>query len=79
MGMARFTGSDDGGYIMASGRLWLWSQELEQSPSQLPKHQEKRIEYSGTVNLMGRGFIFQGDGSIGSLNLGRTNAAYRNL
>ena len=79
MGMARFTGLDDGGYIMVSGRLWLWAQELEQSPAQLPKQREKRIEYSGTVNMMGSGSIFQGDGNIGSLNLGRTDAAYRNM
>jgi hypothetical protein len=79
MGMARFARLDDGGYIMVSGRLWLWAQELEQSPAQLPKQREKRIEYSGTVNMMGSGSIFQGDGNIGSLNLGRTDAAYRNL
>ena len=55
---------------MVSGRLWLWAQELEQSPAQLPKEREKRIEYSGTVDMMGSGSIFQGNANIGSLNLG---------
>jgi len=78
MGMARFTGVDDGGYIMVSGRLWLWAQELEEELLRgriVGQTEQDRnvnmIVYSGTVHAMGSGSIFQGDGNIGALNLGR--------
>jgi hypothetical protein len=69
---------------MVSGRLWLWAQEPGQSPVQLSlgrrlgltdeDQKDKRVAYSGTVNMMGSGSIFQGDGNIGALNLGRADA-----
>jgi len=72
---------------MLSGRLWLWAQELEQSPTQPPFGRSLGLggggqrgggtAYSGTVNMVGSGSIFQGDGNIGALNLGRADAVYK--
>jgi hypothetical protein len=69
MGIARYAGRDDSGYIMVSGRLWLWNQQLEEKIASRGRRLGQldraagNVTYLGAVNVTGTGSVFQGNGN----------------
>ena len=74
-GMVRFSGIDDNGYKMVSGRLRMLAKEVEREPKTTEEIRQLRSQklgqpqviYSGTINSTGTGSVFQGNRNIGSI------------